>query len=220
MTSTNRPLVDEDAVAEFLANNDDFFVRRPELLADLESPPASGEIVSLADRQVASLRARVDAFSANARDNERTFLRMQTLTLALMDASDVADLNAVLADHLVREFELDDAICFIRDWSSTLPLPHVVGVSSDASAARHPQMFQLDKPRGEACRAEQYCQLFPGADVADAGTASVALLPMLPNAVLAMGSMDSTRFAPELGDLFLSFLAAVLSRTLTRLNIS
>ena len=220
MTSTNRPLVDEDAVAEFLANNDDFFVRRPELLADLESPPASGEIVSLADRQVATLRARVDAFSANARDNERTFLRMQALTLALMDATDAADLNAVLADHLVRKFELDDAICFIRGWSAAVPLPHVIGVASDAGNERHPQMFQLDKPRGEACRAEQYCQLFPGADVADAGTASVALLPLSPNAVLAMGSMDSTRFAPELGDLFLSFLAAVLSRTLRRLNIS
>lgn len=214
MTPTNRPLVDEDSVAEFLANNDDFFVRRPELLADLESPRTRGDVVSLADRQVATLRDRLNAFSANARDNERIFLRMQALVLALMDAADVVALNAALAEHLLREFELDHAICFVRGWSSTRNLPHVVGVAGDE---RRPRMFDGDQPKGEACRAEQYRQLFPEADVN--GTASVALLPLSPNAVLAIGSSDPTRFAPDLGDVFLSFLAAVMSRTLTRLKI-
>ena len=214
MTPTNRPLVDEDAVAEFLANNDDFFVRRPELLADLESPRTQGDVVSLADRQVATLRDRLNAFSVNARNNERTFRRMQALVLALMDAVDATDLNAVLADHLLREFGLDHAICFVRGWSATPDLPHVVGVAGDE---RRPRLFDGDKPRGEACRAEQYRQLFPAAELD--GTASVALLPLLPNAVLALGSRDPTRFAPDLGDMFLVFLAATLSRTLTRLEI-
>ena len=221
MTPTDRPLVDEDAVAEFLANNNDFFARRPELLPDLETPSANGDVVSLADRQAAALRernaglqSRLDALIANARHSERTFTRLQALILALLDAADAAALDGVLADRLVRDFELDHAVCFVRGWSPMRPLMHLAGVAGETP---WPRLFDRAKPSGEVCRAEQYRALFPAANVDS--PASVALLPLSETAVLALGCKDPQRFSPDAGDVFLSFLADVLTRTLTRLRI-
>ena len=226
MTSTDTALVDEEAVAAFLANNNDFFARRPELLPSLETSPASDGVVSLADRQVAALRERnealrkrLDTLIANARHNETTFERMRRLILALMDADSVADLNTCLAEQLVGDFELDDETLFLRDWQGP-DLPHVTGVGGEApvgSEVPWPRMFDGEGPSGEACRPEQYRALFPNSAVD--GPASVALLPLGKTATLAFGSTDPQRFTSAMGDVFLHFLAAVLMRTLTRLQI-
>ena len=220
MTPTDTALVDEEAVAAFLANNNDFFARRPELLPSLETSPASDGVVSLADRQVAALRERnealrkrLDTLIANARHNETTFERMRRLILALMDADSVADLNTCLAEQLVGDFELDDGTLFLRDWQGP-DFPHVTGVGDEAP---WPRMFDGEGPSGEACRPEQYRALFPRSAVD--GPASVALLPLGKTAALAFGSTDPQRFTSAMGDVFLHFLAAVLARTLTRLQI-
>lgn len=232
MTPTDTALVDEEAVAAFLANNSDFFARHPELLPSLETPPAGDGVVSLADRQVAALRERnealhkrLDTLIANARHNETTFERMRRLILALMDADSAADLDACLAQHLVADFELDDGMLFLRNWQGS-DLQHVTGVGGEVPVGSEmpvgvempwPRMFDGEGPSGEACRPEQYRALFP--DSAVDGPASVVLLPLGKTAALAFGSTDPQRFTSAMGDVFLQFLAAVLARTLTRLQI-
>ena len=215
MTPTERPLVNEETVAEYLANNNDFFDKRPELLADLATPQPAGAVVSLADRQVAALRERLDRLTATAKDNERIFMRLQALILALMDVRDASGLDDALAHRLVRDFEIDNAVCFIRGGLSEQETTHLAGVPGEPPWS---QLFDRAEPSGEACRAEQYRALFPAVEVD--GPASVTLLPVCENAVLAIGSKDPRRFSPEMGDVFLLFLAAVLSRTLKRLNIA
>ena len=220
MRSASKPPLDDEAVAAFLADNSEFLIRRPELLPDAAPADTSGAVVSLADRQVAALRRRNEALRerlgallAAAQDNDRTFTRMRALTLALMDAADVAALDRLLAQHLLAEFDADHAACFVRR-VSRLGLEHV---TTRAVSAPWSQLFKHTKPTCGAFRPAEYALLFPGAELT--GPGSTAVIPMPGGAALAIGSKDPERFSPDMGKLFLSFLGEVLARTLARLDL-
>ena len=121
MRPAGSPPLDDDAVAEFLVNNSDFLVRRPELMPDpaAQEDSGAGAVVSFADRQVAllrerneGLRQRLAALLAVARDNDLTFERMRALMLALMDAASVAELDRALAERLLEGFHADHGDLF------------------------------------------------------------------------------------------------------------
>ena len=223
MRPASKPPLDDNMVAEFLANNGDFLVRRPELLPDIPAhhDSGSGAVVSLAERQVAvlrernlALRERLTTLLEIARDNDRTFGRMRELTLALMDATNDIELNGLLAKHLLAEFRADHAICFVRRAASD-DLAHLVARTVKAPWDR---LFDHPEPVCGAYRAEEYALLFPDANLD--GPGSAALVPMQRvHATLAIGSKDATRFAADMGTLFLSFLGSVLERTLMRLKL-
>ena len=171
MRPASKPPLDDNTVAEFLANNGDFLVRRPELLPDIpaQHDSGSGAVVSLAERQVAALRKRNLALRDRlatllevARDNDRTFARMRELTLGLMDAANAIELNRLLARHLLAEFHADHAICFVRR-SPSEDLAHLV-----ARVAKAPwdRVFDHAAPTCGAYRAEEYALLFPAANLA------------------------------------------------------
>ena len=223
MRSASNPPLDADAVADFLANNSDFLVRRPELLPDpaASDDSAGGAVVSLADRQMVllrdrneSLRNRLAALIAVARDNDRTYARLRKLTLALMDAASVAELDTALAAHLLEEFQADHAICFV----GRAPRSELVHVAARVVKAPWDRIFDNAEPTCGPYRAEEYALLFPGVELS--GPASVAVVPMRrASAVLAIGSKDPERFAPDMGHVFLTFLGDVLERTLMRLGL-
>ena len=231
--------IDEGAVAEFLANNEDFFARHPNLLAELDLRHPIDGAVSLVDRQVQLLRTRnsdlrrhLNEILANASDNDGTFAKTRTFTLALMDTASPASLDETLAKHLVAGFDADHAICFVRGWDATKGdglgtaiFRHLAGVGED-DAPPITRLFDRDDPSCSACRAEDYAQLFR-VDVLE-GPCSIALIPMRAarggdapdlNATLAIGARDPQRFAPDMGKVFLFYIGDVLARTLTRLGI-
>lgn len=231
--------VDEDAVASFLARNLDFFTRHPRLLAELDLHQPADRTVSLVDRQVQLLRTRnedlrrhLNEILANASDNDGTFARTRTFTLALMDAADLSALDATLAKHLVAGFEANDATCFVRDWAASgsdphdgAPYTHLAGIPSERTPPLA-RLFDLDGPTCRACRPEDYTKLFPKAQANE--PCSIALIPMRTSspgaegqldAALAIGAKDPRRFAPEMGKVFLFYIGDVLARTLTRLGV-
>ena len=223
MRPASKPPLDDNTVAEFLANNGDFLVRRPELLPDIPAhqDSGSGAVVSLAERQVAALRKRNLALRDRlatllevARDNDRTFARMRELTLGLMDAANAIELNRLLARHLLAEFRADHAICFVRR-SPSEDLAHLV-----ARVAKAPwdRVFDHAAPTCGAYRAEEYSLLFPAANLGSPGSAAVVPMHRV-GATLAIGSKDPTRFSADAGTLFLTFLGDVLERTLMRLKL-
>ena len=247
MTQTDKPQgagplppapIDEEAVAGFLAENPDFFARHPRLLTELDLQHAADGTVSLLDRQVQLLRTRTEDLRrhlneilANATDNDGTFLRTRTFTLALMDAADLPALDRTLAKHLVDGFEANHAICFVRGWQpasgggSGRPFAHLaaIGADEDPPMAR---LFDADDPSCKACRPEDYARLFPDADISAPG--SIALVPMhVANtgtnrnltATLVIGATDPRRFAPDMGKVFLFYIGDVLARTLIRLGV-
>lgn len=231
-------LIDEEAVAGFLVENPDFFARHPRLLTELDLQQAADGTVSLVDRQVQLLRTRnedlrrhLNEILANATDNDGTFARTRTFTLALMDATDLPALDRALAKHLVDGFEANHGICFVRDWQPApgdgngSPFAHLAGIRNDEEPPL-PRLFDADDPSCKACRPEDYTRLFADADLSAPG--SIALVPMhVANtgtnrdltATLVIGATDPRRFAPDMGKVFLFYIGDVLARTLIRLDL-
>lgn len=227
--------VDEEAVADFLAQTPDFFARHPRLLTELDLHHTADGAVSLVDRQVQLLRTRnqdlrrhLNEILTNATDNDGTFARTRTFTLALMDADDLSALDRTLAKHLVDGFEADHAVCFLRGWTpatDSLPFAHLAGSPEDEEPPL-PRLFDLDDPSCNACRPEDYARLFPDAGITAPG--SIALVPMRVGntgtnsdlaAALVIGAKDPRRFAPDMGKVFLFYIGDVLARTLIRLGL-
>lgn len=228
MTPNREPRLDDDAVADFLANNSDFFARRPELVPDIDATHTAADgttVVPLAERQVAVLRQRNSALRqrmatllANAQENERTFAAMRGLTLALMDAAGAEDVSRAIGRHVVDALDVDHAVCFLDGRAAAGDLPHLAGVPGEPPL---PRLFAHAEPACSALRPAEYRQLFSGAT--PAGPGSMALVPLaIPPAAgaLAIGAEDAQRFTPEMGKLFLGFLGDVLSRALRRLRLS
>ena len=227
MTPNQEPRLDDDAVAEFLANNRDFFARRPELVPDIDATHTAADgttIVPLAERQVAvlrqrnaALRKRMATLLANAQENERTFAAMRGLTLALMDADSAEDLGRAIGRHLVDALDVDHAVCYLQGRVAG-DSPHLAGIRGEPPL---PRLFDHDEPACSALRAAEYKRLFPAAT--PAGPASAALVPLdvPPGAgALALGAEDPERFTSSMGKLFLGFLGDVMSRALRRLRLS
>lgn len=214
--------VTETAVAEFLANHSDFLSRHAELLDGLRADAGSPEgVASLVERQVVALRnrnqklrERLGVLIANARANDRIFAKMRALTVALLDAADEASLDRALATSLVAGFDADHARCFLAGWSPRHAHAHLVGVAGVPPLAT---LFAHAAPSCAAYRPEEYGGLFPGAALDGPGSVALVPLPVYgPQATLAIGAADPNRFTPDLGNMFLTYLADVLGRTLAR----
>ena len=211
----------EAAVAEFLANHNDFLSRHGDLLEQLHVGMPSEGVTSLMERQVTALRARnrelrerLGELVATARANEKTFAQIRGLTLALMDADDEAALDQALGTNLLAEFQADHTVCFVSDWTPADVRSHLHGVKGVPPLAT---LFTLDEPRCAAYRPEEYATIFQGASLEAPG--SIALVPLpafAAPATLAIGAADADRFAPDLGTIFLRYLGELLGRTLTR----
>ena len=220
------PPLDDEAVAAYLADHPDFFVRRPDVLSDVELPAASGDAISLLERQVIALRGRnkslreqLTTLLENADANDRVFSRTTTFTLALMDAPDLAGLDEVLARCLVDGFDADHAVCYVEGWSPPRRLDHLMGVATGEPPPL-PQLFDHTLPLCAAHRPEEYAALFPDSSLRAVG--SIAIVPLRAdglNATLAVGSWDPQRFSPDMGKVFLLYIGDVLSRTLVRLGV-
>ena len=218
--------IDEESVAAFLHAHRDFLVNRPELLSDMEIPVDSNGSVSLLERQVIALRDRnrslreqLTALLANATDNDRVFSRTTSFTLALMDAVDLAALDAVLASCVIAGFDADHATCFVEGWVPPGHRAHLAGVAL-GEAPPLPHLFDHPYPVCAVYRPEEYEALFPGADRKAVG--SIAMVPLRAEGLtgtLAIGSWDPQRFAPDMGKVFLLYIGDVLSRTLLRLGV-
>ena len=228
MTPNQEPRLDDDAVAEFLANNSDFFARRPELVPDIDATHTAADgttVVPLAERQVAvlrqrnaALRKRMATLLANAQENERTFAAMRGLTLALMDAGSAEDLGRAIGRHLVDALDVDHAVCYLQGRVAASESPHLAGIRGEPPL---PRLFDHEEPSCSALRPAEYQRLFPVAT--PVGPGSVALVPLeVPHGAgaLAVGAEDPERFTPNMGKLFLGFLGDVMSRALKRLRLS
>ena len=218
--------VDEEAVAEYLVDNPEFLLRRPDVLAEVEMPSASGDSISLLERQVIALRERNESLQSqlsalldNANANDLVFSRTTTFTLALMDAADPATLDEALSRCLVEGFDADHAICFIDGWVPSAEFEHLAGVLQ-GQAPPLPQLFEHAYPMCAAHRPEEYESLFPGTSLDAVG--SIAIVPLRSeglNAALAIGSSDPQRFSPDMGKVFLLYIGDVLARMLVRVGV-
>lgn len=215
----------EDEVAAYLRHHADFFTTRPDLLAELEIPHASGAAVSLVERQVGilreqnrQLRRKILHLVEVARDNNQLLERIQEFTLGLLGARRLTTVLELVQSGLREQFHADAvALRLFID-------PPGAGLSqrpefTDRGSAE-PALGNVLRAARPLCGKPKPSQLLYLFGELGDEIASAALLPLGEAGqlgILAVGSFDPQRFHPEMGKLFLGYLAGALSHTVQRL---
>ncbi|MEM9620958.1 MAG: DUF484 family protein [Pseudomonadota bacterium] len=217
---TDEPEINEQSVVDFLSLDRDFFVRHPGLLSELNLPHGSGRTVSLVEHQVSILRERnmdmrrrTNELVNAARNNDQIFAKTRSLTLALLDAESRQALNEVLATYVLVDFEADFVCCHLQGEATSLD-----HICMYPDGLPFEGLLSPDKSTCTTLRQEELQLIFPNSEHDDSGSA--ALLPLaLPDTsgMLCIGSRDAQRFAPDMDTLFVTYIADILGKVLTRM---
>lgn len=215
-----QPATDETAVIAYLRAHPDFFTSHAGLLSELNLPHASGRAISLVEHQVAILRERnvdmrrrMNQLLDAARQNDGLFAKTRSLTLALLDAGSLQELNEVLATYVLVDFEADFVCCHIH--GGQFSLDHIQNHDAELPFAH---LLNGQAALCTTLRGDELQQLFPVSDHSDSGSA--VLLPLsLPSGdgALCIGSRDPQRFSRDMDTLFVTYIADVLTKVLAGL---
>lgn len=229
MSSNRRPRTEQaaspEAVAEFLAEHPEFFESHPQLAAKLRIPHASGEAVSLIEKQVEILRKQnsqlerklVDLIEV-ARANDAAVERIHQLVLAIMEADDLSDLLHGVADRLRHRFGADAVkLILFRGQARDVEFGPTVRMERDsAEAGEFQNVLRNGQPIVGRLRPRQLEILF-GEHAPRIGSA--ALIPIGDRAelgLLGIGSHSEDQFGPTLGTTFLVRIGEVLTTALRK----
>jgi uncharacterized protein YigA (DUF484 family) len=219
-------LFGEQEVAEYLRAHPEFFEHQPRLLTELRIPHRSGKAVSLVERLVDNLREQLEQerrklaqLIALAKENQALTERLHRLTLALLEATDLAEAEGRLRQQLHQEFSADGVELKLYP-KTRLASPQ----EASAATAPDPVLDQFmgfllaAKPVCGPLDAEQRKSLFArgGQDIR-----SAALVPLQADeflGILAIGSADADRFHPGMGTEFLVRLGEIVSHKLRTLS--
>ncbi len=207
-------------VADYLLAHPDFLDTRPDVLARLQLPHASGGAVSLVERQLRLLREQTNRYRHQleelvsvARDNDTLNRRLHGLILALIDAREFNEVVDVLQDELREQFRADavELKLFSADTIDGHAAEPGPALFRDFMDKGRPSCGPLDGPQLEYLFGPQAGE-----------TGSAALIPLHTATlagVLAIGSRDRERFHPAKGVDFLRRLGEVVSHTLQAVSV-
>jgi uncharacterized protein YigA (DUF484 family) len=221
-SSKKAAALDHSQVADFLANNPDFFTDRDSLLLSMSLPHQQGGAISLVEKQVALLRKRnldtkkrLDEFVRAAKDNDAIFIRCQRLILSLLDAKTADEFFKALEDSFQNDFKCS-AYSLIAFDNDAKQLNHFTSVVPESSAREYVSaLMKSSKPTLGPLRPTEQDFLFrhQSENVKSAAVISV-LRDREPIALLAIGSQDPSYFQNNMGTLFIGFIADCLSKLL------
>lgn len=228
----------DHSVVDYLRNHPDFFTTHTGLLADIHVPHQSHGAVSLIERQVTVLREQnqdikrqLQALVQVARDNDRLNQRVQHLTLALLEAPDLATTLRVLANSLHEDFRADALVMCLfgktprlpdHDESGLLRLRSLPAEQLDTSFG---SLLATGKPLCGHLRRGQFDALFEDQQHDPAGQIGSAVVLALNTSggktparygLLGIGSRDGKRYHAGMGTLFLSYLGDLIGRAVAR----
>ena len=218
----------EQAIHDYLEAHPDFFERHPTLLSALKLPHASGEAVSLVERQVSVLRQKdlklerqLKDLIRVARDNDVLAAKIHQLSLQLLSASDLPATIAAIEEATRSGFGADQSVLVLFgdpdgfDDVDASRFFHAIERDSD-KLKPFGTFLNGNGPRCGQVRDAQREFLFQQ-DADDIG--SVALVPLGDKAefgFLAIGSTDSDRFHPGMSIDFLARVGDLVAAALKR----
>jgi len=219
-TAPEMAAITADEVENYLKKNPDFFSGRPELLVEITLPHASGDAVSLVEKQVRVLREqneqarkRLHELIEIARLNEALAHRMHHLVLTLMDAGGPGEIFRTLYENLKRNFRADKVA--VRLFAGPAFIDSCKGEEFVGRGVDEEAIFKsiIDKrlPVSGSLKPQQQVFLFGdgGDDIA-----SAVLVPLHGSdwgGVMAIGSHDAHRFQEGMGVELLANMGEVLS---------
>lgn len=213
-------MINQEQVAQFLRDHPDFFTQHADLLSTLNVPhPYSGQTISLGERQVMLLRERARGLETKLREfiqfaeeNDAIGEKLHKLALGLMRAKSLDAVLATLYLSLREDFTVPHAC--LRLWTG--------GVAPDSvefapvSDALLQLATGLTTPRcgheaPEEVRAwfgetASHLRSFALAPIREAGVTGI----------LVLASEDATRFYPEMGTLYLTWLTELAGAAVSR----
>ena len=212
--------ISAEEVEIYIRNNPDFLLTRPELLAEMAIPHASGAAVSLVEKQVKVLREqneqarkRLHELIEIAKFNEDLAHRMHHLVLTLIDAGDPGEIFKTLYENLKRNFRAEQVVVrlFAEQAGSAGPAPAEFVGNQAGEAVLFESLIEKRLPTVGVPALEQQAFLF-GPE--GAAIASVVMVPLRGGdwgGVLAIGSRDPDRFQKGMGVELLANMGEVLS---------
>lgn len=211
--------IDEREVAAYLRQHPDFFARHEALLLALSlSHPETGKAVSLIERQVGlireqkqGLKQQLQQLTVAAKANEQLLQRFQVLVLNLIDSESLDQAIEYIRDALQADFHADAVELVLFDFPGR-------GESIERNDRRLLAFHKVLEARRPVCghfNEEQTALLFGN----KAGEiASAVVVPLCADersgciGLLGIGSIDSKRYHPDMGTVFVSHLGAVMNR--------
>ncbi|WP_241972366.1 MULTISPECIES: DUF484 family protein [Aliidiomarina] len=214
LVSESELRLDDQAIAEYLKENPEFFARNPELIASMKLPHEQQGTVSLIERQQRLLRDQIELLQeeitdlmSNARRNEHIFRGYSALYTRLLRCQSLTEVSAALHDTFINELSLPELTLkfFIDD--------HRVPDRYRFSADTHKQLLSkrfVDEPVyfGRLTQ-DELNLLFPGKPVQSVALMLLGRDPKV--GLLALGSHDPSHFEPNMDYLLISQLQALLS---------
>ncbi|MBL4828179.1 MAG: DUF484 family protein [Spongiibacteraceae bacterium] len=215
--------ITEENVAQYLKSHSGFFLKRDDLLMELQLAHPSGGAVSLLERQVSLLRernmdmrSRLNNLLENARNNDQLFDKTRQLVISLLEAQGLDVIVNTFTRGLLSDFSMDFASLTLfgnpqlhRTISSRM-------VPVDDAYQQIPSLLKSNKTTCGILRPEELRFLFAEQSEHVGSAAVVPLSTGQPLGVIAIGSRDAHYFRSTMGTLFLSYIAEVLNRVLVR----
>ena len=210
----------ETEVAEYLRDNPEFFIKNPDILADITIPHERGTAVSLVEKQISVLREqnqqtrkRLHELIEIARQNEELARRMHQLALTLMDADEPKDIFVTLYDNLKKNFHADRVN--VRLFANPAFVDTFAPEEFVGKEVREQSLFNsiIEKRLPLSGRLKRQQQVFLFGDDGDDIGSSV-MVPLHSNGwggLLTIASTDAERFQPGMGVELLANLGEILS---------
>lgn len=217
--SNNNSEFSANAVADYLRDHPDFFEQHPDLLAEISLPHASGEAISLIERQVGVLRERntdlqdrLSGLMETARDNDRLFDKTKRLVLSLLDVKTLPEIIEALYESLSSDFQVSHYNLLLLGDEQALPPSQAKVVGIDEANDRIGTLLRTNRTICGVLRTEELQVLF-GERAGEVGSAAVIPLSHGQTfGVLALGHTDSQYYRSSMGTLYLSYIADILNR--------
>ncbi len=214
------PTMSAGAIAQYLRAHPEFFNDYPDLLTDIKVPHATGDAISLVERQLTALREQNDQARKRmhelieiARQNEELARRMHQLALTLMDAAEPKDIFATLYDNLRKNFRADRVI--VRLFAEPSFVDTFAGDEFAGTEVSEKSLFKaiIDKRLPLSGRLKRQQQVFLFGDNGD-DIASAVMVPLHGESwggILAIGSFNADRFQEGMGVELLANMGEILS---------
>lgn len=217
--SHNNNTVTAEMVARYLRDHPDFFEQQPDLLSAISLPHASGEAISLIERQVSVLRERNSELQQRladlvdtARDNDRLFDKTKRLVLSLLEVKTLPDIIEALYESLSSDFQVTHYNLLLLGDERALPQSPAKVVGIEKAHDRIGTLLRTNRTICGVLRNEELQVLF-GERAEEVGSAAV--IPLTHGqtfGMLALGHTDANYYRSSMGTLYLSYIADVLNR--------
>jgi len=205
--------LDARQVAAFLSENPEFFRTYPDIVAQLDIPHETGATVSLVEYQSKLLRSknnelhdRLKQLVENARRNDRLFEQTRRLTLDLLDAQSIEEVEQSLQQCMTTVYGVDYAC--ITLFVPAMTMQSITEVEMQHHLVRH--FGRKDAFCGQL--SDEQMELFFH-EKSKVGSMAACLLKN-DLGILSIGHKQDDYFKSNMDTLFLDYVSEVVSRRL------